>query len=239
MRTPVTDGGAFTLLIPVFNEAPNLARTLEQVDTLREGVGKRMRVVLVDDGSTDGSGEVLDAWAEGRDGVRLLRFRRNRGLHSALLEGFRAADTTVVVTTEAHLQHDPWVLPALASRLDVTTDVVCGRRTRRNDPLWRRAGSKALNSLLRRLSGLRVHDVACLVKAWRRETGIEAFRDPAFAHWLRTLVRSRLAEVNIDFSRAREGRSSYGAVRLSRLAAEALLAAVRFKLENTRAGRAG
>ena len=206
-----------SIVIPYFEEAATLPRLLEALDASAArltALGKRSEVVLIDDGSRDGSWAALHAAAAARPWLRLVRLRRNFGQTAAMAAGFRAARGEVVVPLDADLQNDPADIPRLLAKLDEGHDVVSGWRRARRDPfLSRRLPSRIANWLVGRVAGLRLHDYGCTLKAYRRTflEGISLYGEmhrfiPVFAHW----QGARVTELEVTHHARREGRSKYG-----------------------------
>ncbi len=220
-----------TVLVPVFNEAANLRRTFQ---ALEEALGRQparaVEVLFVDDGSTDASIDLLRAWCAGSADRRLLLLSRNHGLHTALFAGFEHASAPVVVTMEAHAQHDVADVFRFADLLDAQTDLVAGHRVRRNDPWWRLLGSRVVNGTLRAVCGLPFRDVFCLFRAWRRDKGLQTFSDPSFSWYLASMLEGRVKDVDVDFSHPRKGRSAYSVLWLAATAAVLVTWALRLRL---------
>jgi glycosyltransferase involved in cell wall biosynthesis len=206
-----------SIVIPYFEEAESLPRLVQALDDLEgrlSGLGKRSEVVLVDDGSRDGSWQTLRAAAQRRPWLRIIRFRRNFGQTAAMAAGFRAARGEVIVAMDADLQNDPADIPRLLDKLDDGYDVVSGwRRVRRDGLLLRRLPSRIANWLVSRVAGLRLHDYGCTLKAYRRQflDGVGLYGEmhrfiPLFAHW----QGARVTELEVTHHARRAGRSKYG-----------------------------
>jgi len=152
-------------VIPVFNE-------VESVRTLTEGIlahtqDHEVQIFFVNDGSTDGTGEVLDKLAAAHDGVRVLHFRRNFGKSQALAAAFSRAEGDVVITMDGDLQDDPAELPKLLAKLDEGYDVVCGWKADRKDPLHKTFPSRIYNGWMRRMFRVDLHDINTGFKVMR------------------------------------------------------------------------
>jgi len=158
-----------SLVIPVYNEADSLHPLVEEIDAALTGAGLRFEIVFVDDGSTDGSFQVMQALASSRHDVRVVRLRRNFGKAAALSHGFEVCRGDVVVTMDGDRQDDPAEIPRLVARLDEGYDLVSGWKQSRQDPLNKTLPSRFFNWTVRRTSGLPLHDFNCGLKAYRRE----------------------------------------------------------------------
>ncbi len=199
-------------VLPVFNEVESLPGLMEELDLVLRATGRPYEVILVDDGSADGSG----AWIEERAGadprVRGILLERNVGQSGALAAGLQHARGDIIVTLDADGQNDPSSIPALLAALE-HADVVSGVRTPRADSWRRRVSSRVANAVRRAAIGDSISDVGCSLKAYRREAleGIPLF---AGAHrFLPALCQfrgARIAEVPVRHRPRRQGVSSYG-----------------------------
>ncbi len=212
------DAPGLSLVIPLYNEAENLPVLAAEIRRALEPTGKRWESLFVDDGSTDGSFEVLQTLAAEDRTVRILRHRKNAGQSAALAAGFAVARGGIVVTLDADLQNDPADIPALLARLGESAatsdcDAVSGVRQRRQDSWVRRISSRVANSVRNWATDEQVSDVGCSLKAYRREV-LE--RLPMFTgmhRFLPTLVRwngARLAEIPVNHRPRLHGTAKYG-----------------------------
>jgi glycosyltransferase involved in cell wall biosynthesis len=209
-----------SLVVPCFNEVESIGRLLEALDASAvrlRNLGHESEVVVVDDGSNDGTWRLLKDAAPTRPWLRLVRLRRNFGQTAAMAAGFRVAAGDVVVPLDADLQNDPADIPRLLDKLGQGYDVVSGWRRRRRDPFWTRAlPSRIANALIARVSGLRLHDFGCTLKAYRREAleGLALYGEmhrfiPLLAHW----QGARVSELEVTHHARAQGRSKYGLAR--------------------------
>jgi glycosyltransferase involved in cell wall biosynthesis len=176
-------------------------------------------VVFVDDGSTDRSLEVLHRLHDETDNVVVVHLRRNFGKAAALQAGFVEARGEIVVTIDADLQDDPAEIPQLLAKLDEGFDLVSGWKTRRNDPLTRRLFSRLFNWTTGLISGVRLHDVNCGLKAYRAEV-LEDMRLYGELHRFIPVLAAyqgyRIAEIPVNHRARQHGRSRYGPERYLR-----------------------
>ena len=217
---------AVSIVIPVLNERENLERLYGELQRSLAGLGRSYEVIFVDDGSSDGSYAVL-AELQRRDGhVRVVRLRRNFGQTAAFSAGFDLARGEVVVTMDADLQNDPADIGKLLAKIDEGYDIASGWRVRRKDHfLRRRLPSRLANSLISWLTGVRLHDYGCSLKAYRQEVvrGVRLYGEmhrfiPALASWMGV----RVAEVPVNHRARRFGRSKYGLSRTVRVVLDLL-----------------
>jgi glycosyltransferase involved in cell wall biosynthesis len=219
-----------SIVAPVYNELDNLDALLAELEQALAGSGHGWELLLVDDGSTDGSSEKIARMAETSDGrVRGLHFRTNRGQTAAFDAGFKAARGRFVVTIDADLQNDPRDIPALVAQLD-RYDAAVGYRAKREDTWLRRISSRIANRIRNRLSGDDIIDTGCSLKAFRRES-LEGLKLYTGMHrFFPTLLRIEghtVVQLPVSHRPRHAGRSKYG-VRNRALRAFVDLLAVRW-----------
>ncbi len=207
-----------SVVIPVYNEEENLPLLHRALHEGLEACRYPWEVVLVDDGSSDGSAAVLERLAkEDPQHVRVVFLRRNFGQTAAIAAGIDHAKGDVVVLMDADLQNDPADIPMLIAKLEEGYDVVSGWRKDRQDPfLTRVLPSRIANGLISRVTGVHLHDYGCTLKAYRREV-LQGFRlygemhrfIPAYA----ASVGAHMAEVVVHHHPRRFGKSKYGLAR--------------------------
>ncbi|MBM4466006.1 MAG: glycosyltransferase family 2 protein [Chloroflexi bacterium] len=221
-----------SVVIPLYNEEENLVPLYEQLKAALEGTGREYEIIIVDDGSTDGSFEVLKRLHQDDGHLKVIRFRRNFGQTAAFAAGFDCSQGQVVITMDADLQNDPADIPLLLEKIEEGHDVVSGWRLPRQDPfLTRRLPSMLANWLISQVTGVHLHDYGCSLKAYRREVvkNVQLYGElhrfiPAIANWMGVSV----AEVPVRHYPRRFGRSKYGLSRASRVLLDLLT--VRFLL---------
>src|SRR5882672_10754076 len=165
------DSPDISIFLPVFNEEPNLRPLQEKLDRALADLGCSAEILYVDDGSTDGSLEVLREIAAKDPRVRVIALRRNYGQTPAMAAGIHAARGRVLIPMDADLQNDPADVARLLDKLDEGYDVVSGWRKNRKDPLFtRKIPSMMANWLISKIGGVPLHDYGCSLKAYRRES---------------------------------------------------------------------
>ncbi len=202
-----------SVVVPLFNEEPNLAELKARLDKVLPGVAERYEILFVDDGSRDGSyGLLLELHAADPEHVRIIRFRRNFGKSAALAAGFEHSRFEIVLTMDADLQDLPEEIPKLLARLD-KADLVSAWRAVRRDPLSKRLPSKVYNLVTRFMTGVRLHDFNCGFKAYRRSV-LDELQVYGERHRYIPVLASyrgfRIAEVPINHQERLRGRSKFG-----------------------------
>lgn len=210
-----------SVVVPVYNEEECVEALVARLHEVMSGLGRSYEMLLVDDGSSDGTWAKLCSAAETIPCLKLIRFRRNFGQTAALSAGFHAAQGEAVVTLDADLQNDPADIPRLLERFDQGFDVVSGWRKERKDKfLTRRLPSMLANSLISRITGVHLHDYGCTLKVYRREViqNVHLYGEmhrfiPALASW----VGGTVDEVVVTHHPRRFGTSKYGLSRTLRV----------------------
>jgi glycosyltransferase involved in cell wall biosynthesis len=208
-----------SIVIPLHNEERSIPLLYEELQAALEPLEREWEAVFVDDGSVDGSFAALTRLHARYDNVRVVRLRRNFGKATALATGFDQARGEIVVTIDADLQDDPAEIPRLLVKLDEGFDLVSGWKTRRRDPLRRRIPSRIFNWVTGRVSGLRLHDMNCGLKAYRAEVvhGMRLYGElHRFIPVLAQYRGFRVAELPVNHRPREHGRSRYGVERYLR-----------------------
>ncbi len=224
------EGVKYSIVVPFYNEREAVEKLHARLAKVMRHMAEPFEMVFVDDGSTDGTVEVLEQVAQ-RDGhVVLVELRRNFGQTQALQAGFDQARGAVIIAMDGDLQHDPYEIPLFVRKIDEGYDVASGWRVRRGDNLFlRRIPSRVANWLLGKVSGVGLHDFGTTFKAYRREVleGVRLYGDMhRYVPAIIARTGARICEVPIKNVRRRSGRSKYGLKRTFRVAMDLL--AVRF-----------
>lgn len=213
-----------SVVIPMHNERGNIGPLLDALDAAMPTTDRSYEYVLVDDGSDDGSGELLDRLAERRNDLVVIHMRRCFGQTSAIDAGVRASRGDVLVFLDADLQNDPADIPLLLERLDDGYDVVHGWRKLRQDRFWtRRVPSLMANWLIRRVTGVTVKDLGCAIRVIRRDLAEELPLEGEMHRFIAVLAEARGArwsEIPVRHHPRREGRSKYGLSRTFKVAVD-------------------
>jgi len=207
---------ALSVVVPVFDEAESLRPLYDQLRLVMQD--QEAEIIFVDDGSRDGSFDVLQELHDEDPRVKVVRFRRNFGKTAALSAGFQLARGRNVVTIDADLQDDPAEISHLCAKLDEGYDLVSGWRQRRIDPLSKRLPSSFFNLAVRSFTGIHLHDFNCGLKAYRRNV-VEDLRLYGEQHRFIPLLANwrgfKVTEVPVNHRPRKHGHSKFGAGRLS------------------------
>jgi glycosyltransferase involved in cell wall biosynthesis len=216
-----TPAPTLSLVIPVYNEAESLGPLFAELTGALATLGRPVEVVAVDDGSTDGSFACLAALAHGDSRIRVVRLARNYGQTAALAAGIEHARAPVIVSMDADLQNDPADIPRLLALLDQGVDVVNGWRSPRRDPwLSRRVPSQIANRLISLVTGTRLHDYGCTLRAMRTSVARELRLYGELHRFIPALAAdlgARIAEVKVNHRPRTLGTSKYGLSRTLRV----------------------
>jgi glycosyltransferase involved in cell wall biosynthesis len=201
-----------SVVVPVYNEIDNLDPLVGELNEVLDPGSRVLEIILVDDGSGDGSSERIDELAAEQEHVRGIHFRRNRGQTAAFDAGFKAARGRHVVTIDADLQNDPRDIDKLVAALG-EHDAAVGYRAKRNDTWVRRMSSIVANAIRNRLSGDDIIDTGCSLKAFRRECLGDLKLYEGLHRFLPTLLRIdgySVVQMPVNHRPRHEGRSKYG-----------------------------
>lgn len=215
-----------SIVVPVYNEEQNVPLLCKRLHDVLSALPDAYEILLIDDGSSDGSWAAMRRAAEQYPHLRLIRFRRNFGQTAAMSAGFQESTGEVVVTLDADLQNDPADIPRLVQRIDEGFDVVSGWRKHRQDPFFsRRLPSMLANTFISRQTGVHLHDYGCTLKAYRHEivNNLKLYGEmhrfiPALASW----IGGTLDEIPVTHYPRRFGQSKYGISRTLRVVLDLL-----------------
>ena len=210
-----------SIIIPVFNEQGSIGPLLAELEGALDGIPRSAEIIVVDDGSDDGTADVLESHRRGSRRLRVLTLQRNFGQTSAMAAGFKAARGEVFITMDGDGQNDPADIPGLLADLDRGYDIVSGwRRARRDNLLSRQLPSRAANRILAEITGVRLHDFGCTLKAYRASfiERVHLYSDMhRFIPGLGAAVGARVGERVVRHHPRRRGTSKYGIGRTYKL----------------------
>jgi dolichol-phosphate mannosyltransferase len=203
-----------SVVVPVYNEVENLEALLEELSAVLLAEPTTFEVIVVDDGSLDGTSELLRELVVDRAWLRAVFLRRNFGQTAAFDAGFRAASGEIVATIDGDLQNDPRDIPSMIAKLGEGYDMVAGWRRKRSDAMiLRKIPSKIANWMIRKVTGTRIHDLGCSLRLYRREITEELRLYGEMHRFISVLADSmgaRIAEVEVNHRPRRAGTSKYG-----------------------------
>jgi glycosyltransferase involved in cell wall biosynthesis len=203
-----------SVVVPVYNEVENLEALLQELSGVLLAEPRTFEVIVVDDGSRDGTSDLLRKLVPERPWLRGVFLRRNFGQTAAFDAGFRAASGEIVATLDGDLQNDPRDIPSMIAKLDEGFDMVAGWRRKRSDAMiLRKIPSKIANWMIRKVTGTRIHDLGCSLRLYRREVTEELRLYGEMHRFISVLadnMGARIAEVEVNHRARRAGTSKYG-----------------------------
>jgi undecaprenyl-phosphate 4-deoxy-4-formamido-L-arabinose transferase len=210
-----------SVIIPVFNEEENLPELGRRLIGTLEQMGRPYEIILVDDGSTDRSWEIMQELNRAHpEQLRALQFNRNFGQHQAIFAGFQAARGEVMITLDADLQNPPEEIPRLVAKIEEGYDTVGGWRENRRDSIFRKLPSLLVNVVMSRVTGVQLRDYGCMLRAYRREV-IDSINQcqesSSFIPALANLYSRKVAEIPVGHAERERGKSKYNLIKLLRL----------------------
>jgi dolichol-phosphate mannosyltransferase len=215
-----------SVVVPVYNEVESLPDLISAIATTLTASQVSYEIICVDDGSTDGSAELLKQQAQTRTDLKAVLLRRNYGQTAAMAAGFNYAWGKAVVTLDGDLQNDPADIPRLLAKLEEGYDLVSGWRQKRQDAaLTRLLPSKIANWLIGRVTGVKLHDYGCSLKAYRLELVEDMHLYGELHRFLPALAYiegARITELPVRHHARRYGRSKYGLWRTFRVVMDLL-----------------
>jgi len=235
METP-SSCPLISVTVPIYNEADNIPQLYARILESLESLGKTWELVLVDDGSTDDSASRLDDIASRDPRVKVVHFSRNYGQTAALMAGIDLSSGEIIVPMDGDLQNDPADIAAMIAKIDQGYDVVSGWRKDRKDATFRRnLPSRIANSLISTVSGVRLHDYGCSLKAYRRSAldGVRLYGEmhrfvPIYAAW----NGARVTELEVTHHPRVHGQSKYGLERVVKVVLDLLVVKFLFRYAN-------
>jgi undecaprenyl-phosphate 4-deoxy-4-formamido-L-arabinose transferase len=225
---------SISVVIPVFNEIKNLDKLLTRCMATCGDMGCSYEIILVDDGSKDGSREKITAAARENDGLVVgVLLNRNYGQHSAVMAGFAEARGDIIVTLDADLQNPPEEIPRLVRKIEDGFDVVGTVRASRQDTLFRRLASRIVNKAAQKATGVVMHDYGCMLRAYRKsivKAMLQCEERSTFIPVLANSFASSTAEIEVQHAVRADGDSKYSVWRLINLQFDLLTSMTTFPL---------
>jgi undecaprenyl-phosphate 4-deoxy-4-formamido-L-arabinose transferase len=209
----MSDGPHISVVIPAFNEEENLEELVRRCLDACSRAGCSFEIILVDDGSSDGTRvKIAEAAEKNPESVVGIFLNRNYGQHAAVLAGLAHSSGDTVITLDADLQNPPEEIPRLAAKIDEGFDVVGTVRVPRQDSFFRRLASSAINKLVQKTTGVMMHDYGCMLRAYRRNIVDAMLQCPEHSTFIPVLANSfarRTAEIEVRHAERQAGRSKY------------------------------
>jgi len=209
-----------SIVIPVYNEEKNIGPLLDRLYPVVAGTGRPFEIIFTDDGSRDLSLAILREKSRELEGVKVIEFNGNFGQHMAILAAFEMCRGEIVITLDADLQNPPEEIPRLVREVENGHDVVGTIREKRQDTFFRKLASRVVNITTNRMTGMRMSDYGCMLRAYHRNVieNINRCRETTtFIPALAQTFASRPTEIGVAHSERSEGESKYSLYRLVRL----------------------
>ena len=230
----IMNGDSVSFVIPIYNEVANLPALIHRCIDVGESLARRFEIVLIDDGSEDGSVALIRRAVEHHPGrVVGLFLNRNYGQHAAVMAGLDASSGDVIVTLDADLQNPPEEIPKLLEKIDSGCDVVGSVRQVRRDSLFRRFGSFIINRAVQRATGVSMRDYGCMLRAYRRpvvDAMLQCGERSTFIPVLANSFASHPVEIEVRHAERENDSSKYTLWKLIKLQFDLLTSATTFPL---------
>ncbi len=202
-----------SVVIPLYNEEESIKELNQQLRSTLGRMNVRYEILYIDDGSTDRSFQILRDLKRNDRHLKVIRFRRNYGKSAALSVGFEKAQGNIVFTMDADLQDDPSEIPSMKRRIEEGFDLISGWKKIRRDPLSKTIPSRFFNFVTAVLTGIKIHDFNCGLKAYRREVvkSVNVYGElhryiPVLAHW----EGFRIGEMAVQHRPRKYGKTKFG-----------------------------
>src|SRR4030042_706079 len=206
-----------SVVIPVYNESENISPLSSELKSVLSGLNKDYEMIFINDGSSDGTLQVLKNIHSENPKVKIIDLNKNFGQTAAISAGFNFAKGKIVITMDGDLQNDPHDIPRLIEEIDKGFGIVCGYRENRKDPVLKIIFSKIGNWLISLFLGLKIRDYGCALKAFRKEVikDLNLYGEmhrfiPAAASW----SGAKIEEINVKHRPRKRGKSKYGSSRV-------------------------
>jgi glycosyltransferase involved in cell wall biosynthesis len=206
-----------SIIIPCYDEEGNVVPLYLRLRKVLEGIGDKWEIIFIDDGSTDNTFRILEGLNKKDKRVRIIKFRRNFGQTAAMDAGFKHAKGEIIIPMDADLQNDPRDIPRLIAKINEGYDVVSGWRYKRKDPITKKIFSRIADILRRLLTGVKIHDSGCTLKAYKKECfdGLDLYGEmhrsiPALLFW----KGFKIGEIKIMHHKRLYGKTKYNLKRV-------------------------
>ena len=209
-----------SIVIPVYNEEGNLPPLFDRLSPVMEKIGRPYEIIFTDDGSRDRSLAILEKFAEEHPCVKVVEFNGNFGQHMAILAAFEKSSGDIVITLDADLQNPPEEIPKLIAEVEKGHDVVGTVRQKRQDTFFRKAASRIVNITTNKMTGMRMSDYGCMLRAYHRRVVDSINRCQETTTFIPALAQtfaSSPSEVEVAHAERAEGESKYSLYKLVRL----------------------
>ena len=216
----MSDKPYISIVIPVYNEEGNLRPLFDRLYPVMAGTGRTFEIIFTDDGSRDRSLEILKGLAAGHREVKVVEFNGNFGQHMAILAAFEKSTGDIVITLDADLQNPPEEIPKLVAEVEKGHDVVGTIRQKRQDSLFRKSASRIVNITTNKMTGMRMSDYGCMLRAYHRDIIDNINRCQEATTFIPALAQTFAAnpsEVEVAHAERAEGESKYSLYKLVRL----------------------
>jgi undecaprenyl-phosphate 4-deoxy-4-formamido-L-arabinose transferase len=223
-----------SIVIPVFNEESNLSELIERCLATCRGMDSRFEILLINDGSTDRSAQMITEAARKNPGeIKGILLNRNYGQHAAVIAGFEHAKGDIIVTLDADLQNPPEEIPSLIACMEKGHDVVASARKNRQDSIFRKLSSLMINKTVQKTTGVNMTDYGCMLRAYRRpivDAILNCHEHSTFIPILANSFAGSTAEIPVEHNRRENGESKYSLLKLLSLQFDLLTSMTTFPL---------
>ncbi|MFA4818123.1 MAG: glycosyltransferase family 2 protein [Parcubacteria group bacterium] len=215
-----SDGAQLSIVLPIYNEEKNIEILYQELKEVLGKLGTGAEIICVNDGSKDSSLQILKKIAGVDPALKVINFRYNFGQTAAMSAGIKAASGDIIIPMDADMQNDPKDIPQFLNKINEGFDVVSGWRKNRRDPLSKKIPSRLANWLIGLITGVKIHDYGCSMKAYKRELiqGINLYGEmhrfiPAYINW----QGGRVTEIEVNHRARIHGKTNYGISRTFRV----------------------
>jgi undecaprenyl-phosphate 4-deoxy-4-formamido-L-arabinose transferase len=232
MKHTTVTAKKISVVIPVYNEGQGLCELFERLVPVMEGLKRNYEIVMVDDGSTDNSLEIMLRFAGER--IKVVELTRNYGQHAAVFAGFKNSDGDIIITMDADLQNPPEEIPRIIELMEQGYEVVGTIRKARKDSLFRKASSKLVNEFARRITGVNLKDWGCMLRGYSRAVVNYMIHSEEYSTFIPALATSftkEVTEIEVEHAERLAGESKYSLTKLIALQFDLITAFSDFPLK--------